>query len=263
MLDRLGSAVTDLGRKLLSWRQTTVAEGRWEGDQFKARADVLAHEFLISRLTEIAPEVPVISEEDMANRTGERPGFYFLIDPIDGTASYAGDFNGFVTQVAVMEDARPIQAVIFAPALDQLYSAEVGAGTTLNGQPVKVSDDKGRRILIDNYPEPRESAFEIFQALHCTRYLECGSIALKICRVADGTADLFFKDIVVRDWDLAAPNLVLAEAGGTLVGIDGAPIAYGGDFEKPGVIAAGRPAMARRLVEWFAGRAPEAKMEAS
>lgn len=68
--------------------------------------------------------------------------------------------------------------------------------------------------------------------------MESGSIALKICRIADGSADLFVKDVAVRDWDVAAPSLVLTEAGGTFTGMDGAPWHFGGNWEKRGLIAA-------------------------
>jgi 3'-phosphoadenosine 5'-phosphosulfate (PAPS) 3'-phosphatase len=69
--------------------------------------------------------------------------------------------------------------------------------------------------------------------------VESGSIGLKICLVAQGVADLFVKDVVVRDWDVAPPALILHEAGGCLRRFDGQEFRFEGDFEKTGVIAAG------------------------
>jgi 3'-phosphoadenosine 5'-phosphosulfate (PAPS) 3'-phosphatase len=80
-------------------------------------------------------------------------------------------------------------------------------------------------------------ARSLCDALGVRRYVECGSIALKICRVADGTADLFVKDVVVRDWDLAPAHLVLLAAGGILTDFRGEAIVYRGGMEKYGLVA--------------------------
>ena len=69
-------------------------------------------------------------------------------------------------------------------------------------------------------------------------YVESGSLSLKICRVADGVADLFVKDVEIRDWDVAAPMLILFEAGGVISQVDGAQFDLYGDFEKNGLIVA-------------------------
>src|SRR3954466_12402195 len=104
-----------------------------------------------------------------------------------------------------MVGARPELAVIYAPAFGQVFGAVRGRGATLNGDTLNCAIPAGRRILIDNYPEPRGIAAEAFTGLKCTGYMESGSLALKVCRVADGSADIFIKDVVVRDWDMAAP----------------------------------------------------------
>jgi 3'-phosphoadenosine 5'-phosphosulfate (PAPS) 3'-phosphatase len=94
-------------------------------------------------------------------------------------------------------------------------------------------------VLIDNTPEPRGATQVVFERLRCTGYVESGSISLKICRIADGTADVFVKDITVRDWDIAPAHLVIGEAGGVLQGLHGAAeIAYSGSYERGGIVAA-------------------------
>ena len=72
--------------------------------------------------------------------------------------------------------------------------------------------------LIDNYPEPRGIAAKLFDKMALEQYVESGSLGLKICRIAEGSADIFVKDVLVKDWDLAAPELILHEAGGILTG---------------------------------------------
>jgi len=95
-----------------------------------------------------------------------------------------------------------------------------------------------RLLLIDNYPEPRGIADALVKRLPATGYVECGSIGLKACRVADGTADLFVKDVVIRDWDIAPADLILQEAGGCITNVDGHDLRYDGASKIHGVIAA-------------------------
>ncbi len=251
MKDDLARAVTEVGALLLELRAAGRTEGRWEGTQFKAEADLLAHRELKRRL-EALSKIPVLSEEDAASQARERPERYWLIDPIDGTASFVGGFDGFVTQAALLEAGSPRLAAVCAPALQRLYVAEKGRGATLNGKALALSRKGAPEILIDNCPQPRGSASRLFRDLGFKSYLESGSIGLKICRVADGGADVFFKDVVVRDWDVAAPELVLEEAGGCLVELDGAEFPYRGGFEHPGLIAARSREIARAVLDWRA-----------
>jgi 3'(2'), 5'-bisphosphate nucleotidase len=255
MLDRLSDILTEVGATLLDLRERGPIAGSWaDASQFKAKADMIVHEKLIRDLGALTPGIPVISEED-ARHERSRPARYWLIDPIDGTASYAGGFDGFVTQSALMRDGAPVLAVVHGPALGLTYRAERGEGATLNGMPLDVrSGDPDRAVLIDNYPEPRGTALAAFEELSMTGYMESGSIALKICRVADGMADLFFKDVILRDWDVAPGELILSEAGGVLTGIQGAAFPYAGDWVKPGVIAARSRALLERFVDWRAAR---------
>ena len=155
MITQLANAVYDIGALLLKWRNAEIFEGTWEGSQFKAKVDQMAHLALSERLKEIASDIPIISEEDETSIQENRQDCYWLIDPIDGTASFVGGFSGFVTQVALIKSGYPVMGAICAPVLDLLYLAERGQGATLNGKLLHVSSDREPTILIDNYPEPR------------------------------------------------------------------------------------------------------------
>ena len=251
MLESLEKIVTLVGKRLLDWQLAGKKEGKWQGSQFKARADAMAHRELKKRLEKLLPGTPVISEEDPASLVSRRPERYWLIDPLDGTASFAGGFSGYVTQAAFMKNNRPELAAIFAPALGLLYTAERGKGAYLNGKKLGLSKSAPVTALIDNYPAPRGIAEKIFRAFKFKRYIESGSIALKICRVADGSAGLFVKDVPVRDWDLAAPYLVLKEARGTMTDIEGGKIGFNGDYAHKGLVAAPSPALGRKVVSWY------------
>lgn len=248
MLVALVQILQGVGQRLLEWRGQGGTAGAWEGTQFKAEADARAHQALSDALAKLNAHIPVISEEDATTHAAARPDVYFLIDPIDGTASYAGGFPGFVTQVALMEAGRPVLGAVHAPVLGKSWTAQVGAGAFLDGRRLRLARPPGRLLLVDNYPTPRGISESLFKALPATGYVESGSIALKMCLVADGTADLFVKDVILRDWDVAPADLILAEAGGWFSDSRGERFHYAGSFEKLGVVAAADVETARRAL---------------
>ncbi|MDA0237639.1 MAG: inositol monophosphatase family protein [Proteobacteria bacterium] len=227
-------------------------EGEWYGDQFKAVADMIAHDFITSSLAKEFPGVPVVSEEDFES-IGVCLDDHFLVDPIDGTASYVSGFPGWVTQIAFVKDNKPKLVGIYAPASDEYFSAASSNGAFCNGSRLTV-EGAGERpeSLIDNYPEARGAASELMNALGIQRYIESGSIALKICRIADRGADVFIKDMSPRDWDVAAPMLVLEEAGGVLTDIHGEPLVIGrAERRHHGLIAAANVPVSKKVCSWF------------
>lgn len=254
MLEQVEELLAALGAKLLEWRRQGITGGRWEGTQLKAIADQMAHDFLVEGIGQISPDVPIISEEDLASVHHLRPADYWLIDPIDGTASFCGGFNGFVTQVAYMRGAAPVLGVVHAPALELTFSAVAGGKATCNGKTIRVNDKISAPTIIDNYPEPRGIAKTLFDTLPCGRYVESGSLGLKICRVADNTADLFVKDVVVKDWDLAPGHLVLQCAGGVLTTLDGRDVPYADGFERLGIVAATSTELAAQVLRQVSAR---------
>lgn len=251
MITQLANIVYDIGALLLKWRNAEIFEGTWEGPQFKAKVDRMAHLALTERLKEIASDIPIISEEDEMSIQENRPDCYWLVDPIDGTASFVGGFPGFVTQAALIKNGYPLMGAICAPVLDLLYLAERGQGTTLNGQPLHLSSDREPTILIDNYPEPQGVTLLAYEELNFLSYIECGSISLKICKVADGTADVFFKNVIVKDWDIAPAHLVLEEAGGILKDINGKKITYDENYKQNGLVAVASQKTCTRIVSWY------------
>lgn len=252
MLKALEATLRIVGTRILEWRGAGGERGEWQGTQFKAQADMWAHRELKSALSRLTPGVPVVSEEDsddVAPRLADET--YWLVDPIDGTASFAGGYSGFVTQAAMMTDGEPVLAAIYAPALERMYTAQKDQGAKLNGNALKRAVEDTAVTLVDNYPQPTGVAAAAFRDLRFRRYVESGSIGLKICLVADGSADLFFKDVVVRDWDIAAPRLVIEEVGGMISDINGMDIRISGRGRHEGLVAARSPGSCRKLVAWY------------
>ena len=244
-------AVERARERLLAGRAERRFNAKVVGQTIKAEADRMAHDCLVEILGE--SDHRVLGEEEPWKFDVDRPTRYWLIDPLDGTASFVGGYAGFVTQVAFMEHNRPVAAAVCAPALDLLYTAVMDGGAKVNGRSLRSLYKGGSVRLIDNYPEPRRFAARVHAGLPCGGYVESGSIGLKICRVADGTADLFVKDVPVRDWDIAAPHLVLGEAGGSVLGLDGKEFSYKGRPEHNGLVAASSVELSERFLQWQAG----------
>ncbi|SHJ84131.1 3'(2'), 5'-bisphosphate nucleotidase [Nocardiopsis flavescens] len=255
LAEAVAGAVTGVGALLRAWREDAAAlRGAWEGGQFKAEADARAHRALSERLTAIDPDIPVVSEEDPGSLARERPSRYWLIDPIDGTASYAHGFAGYVTQAALVIGDRPEIAAVYAPETRALYTAVRGRGAHRDGValPRLPAAPPGAGVLTDNTPRPVGIAARVAERFGYRDYRESGSIALKLCLIAEGTAHLFVKDVPVRDWDVAAPGLVLAEAGGLLTRLDGTPFGYRGGYEHTGLVGGADPSTCRTVARWLA-----------
>lgn len=254
LIDRVQDILREVGTTLLTMRAQAPVQGIWHATQLKSEADLIAEKLILRGLRALTPNLPIVSEEDLSSHAADRLSRYWLVDPIDGTASFCGGYVGFVTQIALMEDARPLLGAVYGPALDLMYLAEQGGGACANGSKLTLNWQGGDAILTDNYPEPRGIAKFLYKQLPCAGYLESGSISLKICRVADGQADLFVKDVMVRDWDLAPGHLILQEAGGVLVDLRGRGIDYGGSMEQSGgLIAAASQGLADRVTNFLAG----------
>lgn len=223
--------LVDVGAKLVAWQNDLSHRKIHSEKDFKTEADRQAHEVLNKGLSSLFPGVPVISEEDISH-IDKRPEEYWLIDPIDGTASWYNGFDGFVSQAALMVNGRPMFGVIHSPRMGATWSAESSRGAFLNGAPLPNLRENDRLMFVDNTPRAHGITKEIMERLGANLYLECGSIGLKSVLVADGTVDVFVKDVVVRDWDLAPADIILTEVGGSMCLLNGEKYLYSGSYEK-------------------------------
>jgi len=236
LIDSITTCLKNLGKDLLNNRKNKKIDGEWCGTQLKSSADILANKVIYQCLSTVTPEIIIISEESVISQVQYRPKVYWLIDPIDGTASYVNGFDGWVLQVALIKNETPVLGIIFAPATDELFVAVRGRGAWKNGKKLKPFSHTHTVRLIDNYPEPKGISKKVYKALMPCGYLESGSLSLKMLRILDGSADIFVKDVVVRDWDFAAPIVVSNELNGIFSQANGQVFKINGSWEKHGII---------------------------
>jgi fructose-1,6-bisphosphatase/inositol monophosphatase family enzyme len=227
-----------LGHHIIKWRSDPSARKQISDKGLKLVADHRAHEYLIEHLSLHFPTMPILSEEDSFHKE-TRPEKYWLIDPIDGTASWLEGFDGFVTQAAYIENCEPVFGIIHSPILKKTYTAVKNQGAKKNNTLLPTLKNADCLVITDNTPNPHGVVSTLSDTLLATGYKESGSLGLKCCFVADGTADLFVKCVTVRDWDIAPAWRVLKEVNGFITVSSGEDYNFSGPMEKPdGIIAA-------------------------
>jgi myo-inositol-1(or 4)-monophosphatase len=211
-------------------------------------ADLAVNRLLADRLLTARPTYGWLSEET-SDELGVRHGaLTYLVDPIDGTRAFLGGGDDWCVGVALLARNRPITAAILQPVTGALYSAAAGLGATLNGERIHVS---GRRELAGAHliahsglGKPERWAVPWPKV----RYGMTFAMLLRLCRVADGSFDGMVALGRKSDWDVAAGDLIVSEAGGLVTDLSGAPLTYGGPgMSQNGVIAAG-PALMQQMI---------------
>lgn len=215
-------------------------------------ADEAAQAVICDGLRLIAPALPVVAEENAEYGkpvTGEAS--WFLVDPLDGTREYIAGRDEYTINIALITNGTPVLGIITAPALGLIWRGIVGRGAeriTLGSdfttsQPHAIHTRPRRSgefvvVVSRSHLEARTQAF-VDNLPQAKRMLPSGS-AIKFCRVAEGSADLYPRLATTCDWDVAAGHAIVDAAGGRVVAPDGTPIRYGtAELRIPGFLAWG------------------------
>ena len=189
-----------------------------------SEADLAAHRILDAGLRAMFADIPVVSEEAELLSIEERRGWsrFWLVDPLDGTKEFLKEDGSFTVNVALIEGDAPVWGCVFAPKRNWMYHGGVGHGawkTDEAGETMQISvaadDEIGTRpfrfVASKSHRGPEVGKL-------CDRFpdaelLSMGS-SLKFCLVAEGSADLYLRDVPTMEWDTAAADAVLRAAGG-------------------------------------------------
>ena len=191
-------------------------------------ADPASEAAIRALLTERAPEIPIMAEETEASHDLPRDQTLWLIDPLDGTTSFAHGFPMFAVSVACLSGGRPLVGVVYAPLLNECFTAVRGGGAFLNGRPIHVSTvrEPVAALVATGFPYERMDCLETLLR-RLSRVLTTfqdvrrgGSAALDLSYVACGRLDGYY-ETRLKPWDSAAGWLMVLEAGGRVTGMDG------------------------------------------
>jgi myo-inositol-1(or 4)-monophosphatase len=234
------AAVRDAGALAASTFQTSVKTWNKSGGSPVSDADLAVDKFLRERLMGLAPDCGWLSEESEDDLIRLRSSRMWIVDPIDGTRAYIAGRSDWAISVALVENGRPAIAALFAPIENALYFATAGGGTTLNGKTVNASVGADFDQVHAAGPKPMLERLSPV-APRIVAEPKVFSLALRIARVAAGTLDLAFASANSHDWDLAAADLLVHEAGGALTTFAGQTLTYNrADPLHGALVAAGR-----------------------
>jgi myo-inositol-1(or 4)-monophosphatase len=232
------SATRAAGEAIMRFYQSQYTVTDKAPDNPVTDADLAADTLLHERLLALLPEAGWLSEETADNPTRLERQLLWVVDPLDGTKEFVMGIPEFSVSVALVDSGEPVLAAIFNPATEELFAASRGQGATYNSGPVSVSNRPalaGARVDASR-SEIRRGEFAPFEGLVELNIM--GSIAYKLARVAAGQADATWSRGPKHEWDICAGTLLVLEAGGRCVDLDGAPIRFNKSFPKVnGIIA--------------------------
>jgi 3'(2'), 5'-bisphosphate nucleotidase len=214
-------------------------------------ADLAAHELITSRLSALTPDIPVLSEEAADISLDQRSQWptYWLVDPLDGTQEFIARSGDFATIIALIDNNHPVMGVVFGPVSGVTYYAYQGYGAwkiLANNEKFQINTHQHSTIQqsIAIAISRRQNINTITQRLS-TKWnydlIPLGSAALKACLVAEGAVDCYLRLGPTGEWDTAATQCIVEEAGGEILSTQLAPLSYNlrDTLENPNFIVLG------------------------
>ncbi|MCS0378507.1 3'(2'),5'-bisphosphate nucleotidase CysQ [Vibrio diabolicus] len=214
-------------------------------------ADIAAHKLITERLSELTPDIPVLSEEDADISLEQRAQWerFWLVDPLDGTQEFIARSGDFATIIALVDNNKPTMGVVYGPVSGVTYYAYSGKGAW------KIPDmSDSVKIHTHKHEQPGQSiAIAISRRQDINRItsrmssawnydlIPLGSAALKACLVAEGAVDCYLRLGPTGEWDTAATQCIVEEAGGRILSTQLEPLSYNEreTLENPNFIVLG------------------------
>ncbi|MCR6735784.1 MAG: 3'(2'),5'-bisphosphate nucleotidase CysQ [Afipia sp.] len=246
----LAGVVREAGALALSLFRTELKS--WTKGQSSpvSEADIAVNDLIETRLRAATPDYGWLSEESADDPSRLGKPLTWIVDPIDGTRAYLARQEDWSVSIALVADGLPVLGAVFAPASDEFFFAMRGRGTALNGVPVAPAPGAaidfpkiaGPKPLVERLGGMREG-----ESLHP----RIGSLALRLVRVAEGRLDAAFAGGHSRDWDLAAADLIVHEAGGEMTTLAGERMVYNQTDVRHGLLVAAGRARHAHIVRHF------------
>ena len=207
-----------------------------------SNGDIEVNKFITKKISEITPDVPIISEETSDNRDNAQLKDFWLVDPIDGTYDYINDLEEFTINAGLIINNKPVAGLIYAPAKKRMFYSygdgnayELSDGKTINLS--NKSIEKNRPIKFISYSNKLKPEIQkIYDEIGVSENVKMKS-SLKFCVVAAGEYDGYVAEPRAYEWDIAAGHAILVSSGGTITDFNGNEILYGKeDLKNPSLI---------------------------
>ena len=192
-----------------------------------SEADILVNTLLKVKLNNAFPDYGWLSEETMDSTERLNKKYVWIIDPIDGTREFVEGIPEYVISIALVENGIPIIGVQYNPTLDQLFAGIQNGGAFLNGKRIFCSDcrDLSKASVAVSRSENQKGKTKIYRPIF-GKLTPVGSVAYKLALVASGNYDINFSVQPKNEWDICAGDLLIREAGGCLIDLNGSVRKY-------------------------------------
>lgn len=185
------------------------------------RADKAANEIITNGLNTLPVKLPILSEEGKTIPYEERKEweYFWIVDPLDGTKEFIKKNGEFTVNIALIHKDTPILGVVYAPALDDMYWAMEGQGAFKDGKKlplyVNAHPEEVLRVVASKSHLSEQTQDYIASLSKITETIQCVSkgSSLKLCMVAEGSADIYPRLAPTMEWDTAAADAIVREAG--------------------------------------------------
>ena len=246
--------IREAGKILKDARLNDESVSQKQGEaNFVTVYDVQIQQFLMKKLSQMIPDAAFYGEEDTdGNQAGRlSDGFTFIIDPIDGTTNFMLDCHYSCISVAVAWGGALVAGCIYNPYLNHMYLAVRGMGCYLNGRRLKMEDLPVERGIVAfsaaRYNDENVGLlFAVVQKLFhkCLAIRSGGSAALDLAKIASGS-HVAYVEMKLQPYDYCAAAVMIEEAGGRIVQMDGRPIT----LDRPCSILAGTKSAVAQILQ--------------
>ena len=207
-----------------------------------SNGDLEVNKFISNKISEVTPDLPIISEETSENKDIKNLKDFWLVDPIDGTHDYINNLEEFTINAGLIINNRPVAGLINAPAKKRMfYSYDKGNSFEFsNGKTINLSNKiskKSENLKFVSYSTKIKPEIQnIYNDLGVKENVRMKS-SLKFCVVATCEYDGYVAEPRAYEWDIAAGHAILEHSGGTITDFEGNDILYGKkDLKNPSVI---------------------------
>ena len=221
----------DAGRVALDLRKAGLIKEIKDDNTPVTNGDIEVNKILTKKISEITPNIVIVSEENLAHKNDQNLKDFWLIDPIDGTKDYINNKDEFTLNAALIINKKPAIGIITAPAKKRVFYSYAMSNSyeLINNQEIELINKKKdyEEIKAISYSnELKTEILEIHKKYQVTSYQKMKS-SLKFCVVAAGEFDLYAAEPRACEWDIAAGHAIAVHAGGEIKDFDGNEIIYG------------------------------------
>ena len=241
IVEKLINPFLEAGNLSISLREKGLKKEIKSDNTPVSNGDLEVNKLITKKLSEITPEIPIISEETSDNKDNDKLKDFWLVDPIDGTYDYINNLDEFTINAGLIINNKPAAGLIYAPAKKRMFYS-YGGGNAFelsDGKTTKLNEKNTvtRPIKFISYSnEIKPEIQKIYQDIGVTENVRMKS-SLKFCVVAASEYDGYVAEPRAYEWDIAAGHAILVHSGGTVTDFNGNEILYGKkDLKNPSLI---------------------------